>query len=599
MKDESRREPTLADLEAFERLLRDGLNSGRASGTQNDAAPGPSAAISADSALAEFNRLIATPVSLDPQAPLEAPQQLSQIEKSLRADLASPPPPMSEAARDPMLDFEDELRRFEALSRPHVNNPVEPEQDFQAPYPNQIAPQAAMPYANHGQPSHDPSEMPQMSTIAEWQDEQAIPLSEPQRDVLEAAEDRLAAEAQAGAVAGGAAVLAGAALAANSRARSRGVFYALGGVAIVGLSVLGGLSMLSGKPRSSAGGDVPVIAAKQEPTKERPANPGGLEVPDQNKQVLAPKTAAADPKPAQVVTQTEQPVDLNQIARRESVRVVAPSPFQQPASTPAPAPEPAAAPAPAPESAAAPAATPPAVEPRRVQSVRLADQPAPQPSPTPTSPSTGAVVAGVAGAASIAAIAAGTLTPSRPTAAPTTTVPPGAAAAIRPATPQPAVTPAQRPVQPAPPLPAVPEPAATQSKAESRPQSPVAPATRPPAPPRPQPAAPRAAAAPLELAPVARPAQPTRTASAPTTAGSGFAIQLASRPSDSDARSAGQQLGSRYSEAIGGRSPVVVRGEANGRTVYRVRVTGFSQSDANAACDRVRASGGACFVTRQ
>ena len=42
-----------------------------------------------------------------------------------------------------------------------------------------------------------------------------------------------------------------------------------------------------------------------------------------------------------------------------------------------------------------------------------------------------------------------------------------------------------------------------------------------------------------------------------------------------------------------------MRGEANGRTVYRIRALGFSQAEANAACDRIRAAGGGCFVTRQ
>jgi cell division septation protein DedD len=112
---------------------------------------------------------------------------------------------------------------------------------------------------------------------------------------------------------------------------------------------------------------------------------------------------------------------------------------------------------------------------------------------------------------------------------------------------------------------------------------------RPPAAtPQAQPAAPRVATAPT----------PATSGPGPGTGG-GFAIQLASRPSEGDARSASQQLGSRFSSQLGGRAPSVVRGEANGQTVYRVRVSGFSQADANAACTRVRASGGACFVTRQ
>ncbi len=101
--------------------------------------------------------------------------------------------------------------------------------------------------------------------------------------------------------------------------------------------------------------------------------------------------------------------------------------------------------------------------------------------------------------------------------------------------------------------------------------------------------------------PAAAPANPApRVATAPAAGGGGaFAIQLASRPSEADAQNAVRQLGQRFSGQIGGKAPVVVRGEANGQTVYRVRVTGFAQADATAACDKIRAAGGACFVTRQ
>jgi outer membrane biosynthesis protein TonB len=165
-------------------------------------------------------------------------------------------------------------------------------------------------------------------------------------------------------------------------------------------------------------------------------------------------------------------------------------------------------------------------------------------------------------------------------------VTPGAQAAIRAQAPQP-TPPAPAPV--APPA-AAPQP----PKVEARPQQPAA---------APRPAQP-SQNAPLPLnnpatPPAAAPAAP-RVANAPAaTSGGGFAIQLASRPSESDARSASTQLAQRFSSQIGGRQTTVVRGEANGNTVYRVRALGFSQSEATAACDRIRASGGACFVTRQ
>lgn len=187
------------------------------------------------------------------------------------------------------------------------------------------------------------------------------------------------------------------------------------------------------------------------------------------------------------------------------------------------------------------------------------------------------------------------------------TMPPGAQAAIRP-TPSvnlPSVV--VPPPAPTPPTAAT-SSADTGPKVEARPQSPVTP-------PRPQtapPAAQRPATnAPLPLVNANRPASPPANAAAPANpaprvanapaagAGGAFAIQLASRPSEADAQNASRQLGQRFAGQIGGKSPVVVRGESNGQTVYRVRVTGFAQADATAACDRIRAAGGACFVARQ
>ncbi len=597
LKNEPRREPSLADLEAFERLLRDSLKvDGMEPAPAPDASvastPPPQPAITADSAMAEFNRLVEAPVVFEQPGEPPSVSRISAIEQALRADLDKPPQvePAPAIVRDPLLDFEEELRRFEAMSRPAAPvpaNPVEPAEPLRGGYPGEAQVASAerdWSSAQSGAPRQNWS-APQTIVVPE-----AAPTS---HDALAAAENRLNAEAEAAAYAGGAAMAAGAA--AGSAKRSRGIFFALGGVAVAGLAVIGGVTAFSGSKNASTAnnGKVPVIAAKPEPAKEKPANPGGLEVPDQNKQVLAARNApAADSRPAQVVNQTEQPVDLNQIARRDSVRVVAPSPFQPTpgaGDTPAGTTPPGTTPAPA------------AGEPRRVQSVRIADPVAPPPAVTPVSPPAGSPA--TIGAGAIAAIGAGAIANARPApSAPTpSAVPPGGQAAIRP---QPPVTPPA--AMPAPPAP----PAATEPpKAETRPQSPV---TRPAATANPPPRPPAANNGPLPLSNSNRPANPPaatanppanpapRVATAPAAGGGGaFAIQLASRPSEADAQNAGRQLGQRYSGQIGGKSPVVVRGEANGQTVYRVRVTGFAQADATAACDKIRAAGGACFVTRQ
>ncbi|MCA3599912.1 MAG: SPOR domain-containing protein [Methylobacterium sp.] len=621
LKNEPRREPSLADLEAFDRLLRDSLKADGLEPAAVPLQPAPSAqpAITADSAMAEFNRLVEAPVVFE--APGEPPSvsRISAIEQALRSDLDKPPQlvpaPPSEAApplgRDPLLDFEEELRRFEAMSRPPV--PVDPVEPLRAEY----AGDARIPYrqgwSHSGQAASQGGRAPQPQEIIAPES-----AASHAHHALAAAENRLHAEAEAAALAGGAALAAGA---KRGTGRSRRIFLALGGVAVAGLVAIGGITFFSGgsKRQIASGGNVPVVAAKPEPAKERPANPGGLEVPDQNKQVLAARNApATDSRPAQVVNQTEQPVDLNQIARRDGVRIVAPSPFQGPPNTATPGIDspppgvtlPGTTPAPAPG------------EPRRVQSVRIADPVTPPPAVTPSAtPGIGTgTIAGIATGAAASAPAARPQAPMTLPQAPATlpqapatlpqaptTLPPGAQAAIRP-TPSGNLPPVVAPPPPPPPRPAVTPAEDNGPKVEARPQSPVAPArpqTASPAPPRP------AANAPLPLVNTNRPASPPANAATPTGpaarvatapaagAGGAFAIQLASRPSEADAQNASRQLGQRFAGQIGGKSPVVVRGESNGQTVYRVRVTGFAQADATAACDRIRAAGGACFVARQ
>jgi hypothetical protein len=586
LKDQGRREPTMADLEAFERLLRDSLQQSGQTKLVAAAVPASSEAAprSLDAnAMAELTRLIEAPLPFGEQPAVPAssagaeplPPQPSVTWQQLEAipPIGSQEPTVFEPrpaesapsvpTHDPLLAFEDELRRFD-----------------------QRGAEAPAPVDPYGAPHGDYPVSSEPPALPRWQGEAGPAPAEAPRSALDEAEQRLAAQAALAAAAAGAT--------ATTAKRSRKIFYGLGGVALAGLAAIGVTFALTGrKPSQNAG--VPVIAAKQEPTKERPANPGGTEIPDQNRQVLAPKGAAEPPKPAQAVNTTEQPVDLTQqVVRRESVRIVAPSPFQSnPGQAPSAPDTPPAANAPPPAPAPLPAQEP-SGEPRRVQSVRLGD-PAP-PAPVPQAQTPGIAAAGVAiaaGAAAIPAIAAGaSRSPGvTPTPAPATPAQPPSPRVV---TTSPSVPPAA-PVAP--------------PKVETRPQSAVAtaptPRPTPPAatPPRPappaQPAAPRGENAPLALNPP-RPQQAAATprpAAPAATGGSGWSVQLASRPTQDDARAAATQLSSRFSSQLG-RSTTVVSGEANGRTVFRVRAQGFSQAEANAACDRVKAAGGQCFVTR-
>lgn len=712
-KDQGRKEPSLADLEAFEKLLRESLQveqpaPAAAAGQESTAQPTamldparPASSTEASgqgglsrdqAAMAELARLIDQPIDfamppqlapaparqeppfrqeassrqdpmLEPPSfgalredPAEARQPESyqadpyhagshhtgshhtgphhleaQVEASLPADWGQaprvtaqpaaglapsaamtyePPAPVDPEPRyeasagyakpaepaDPLAAFEQELRRFDAI-RAGERKAAAPDYAPVATASHAYAAPDGYATPNPAAPAYADDSRYAEPTAEQWAHPAAA--SQPQSEAeasLQAAEDRLAAQAAAAAAT---------AETGGGRGRSRGIFLALGGLALAGTAVLGG-SLLFGaggsNPKTS-GGTVPVIAARPEPAKERPVNPGGMEIPNQNKQVLSPRNAT-DTQPAQVVNNTEQPLDLNQVTRRDGVRVVAPSPYQQGGTTPSG------------DSAN------PSLEPRRVTSIRIpvGGDPAATPAATTTTTSPGPAA----------------VSPSAPVTAVTAPTPP--VAPPRPPATAPSVTTSGIPLPPIGVTPPSPGPNAATApnapKVESRPNTapprPTPDATRPNAaqPPRVATTTPstttpaatpnRNANAPLVLSPNTNTPRPPQTAARPTptpapaaaddddatppaatpTSGS-FAVQLASRPTEDDARRASTQLRSRFSSALGGKAPSVVSGTANGQTVYRVRVSGYSQAAATEACNKVKAAGGSCFVTRQ
>ena len=597
LKDKAKNEPTLADLEAFERLLRDSLQHERVPDPAKAPYPQAATVSHADqAALAELTRLTQGPFSFD--APGSGPTgyadpaitthhddaqhmsgttgaQLStgpdwasvaqvlpnfvaQAGKAGLAPRIEPTPTGPEAGAgasvDPLMAFEEELRQLNV----HQNDETHHNAGLRSDFAGSATPEQMIAQTDAYYPPHA---APQSPDDAAWylQGAHQAATHDPAYDQLADAEARLAAETAA--VAGAAETGAG---------RSRGIFYALGGVAMAGLLAIGATFMFGSK-KADTPQSVPVVTAKTDPTKEKPANPGGMEIPDQNKQILSSKTGAPETKPAQVVNNTEQPMDLGQVAKRDSVRVITPSPYQTPPQVT--------------ETPSAPTAV--GNEPKRVQSVRIGDPMTPsvptQPA-QPRAPSAIPSIGAVGGGAALGAIIAGTAANKAPA-----------------TTPAPPRTPVAPPAQVAPPQ-AAPAPAKVESRPVTAATTPrVTPPTPTPATP-PRPAPPKAANAPLSLtnpaAPTPSPARPQQVASAPAGSG-GFAIQLASRPTQADATSASSQLASKYSSALGGKPARVVSGEANGKTVYRVRVGGYSQADAAKACERVKAAGGGCFVTRQ
>jgi hypothetical protein len=333
------------------------------------------------------------------------------------------------------------------------------------------------------------------------------------------------------------------------------------GVAALGVGAVVGLRGFSGPARTT--GEVPVIKADAGPSKVAPQNPGGVEIPNQNKQIYE-RTPEPKPGEARVVTREEQPVDV-QATARAAARVILPGPgaatapaavpvavapaTQSAQAAPVSAPVVAAAPVVAPAASPASSAQPPAAalgEPRRVRTIAV------RPDGT-IAPANGAPPL----AAAPAAASAATATPVRP-AAPSVT----------------ASTPAPRPPAPR---------AAAEDAAAPR-----------PAPPRTQVAA-APAAAPV-AAPVAAPA-PRATEAA--SAGGGFMVQLGAPGSEAEARSTFSSLQRRFSDQLASDSPVIRRADVgNGRTVYRLRVGPFSREDAAEKCQALQSAGGQCFIAR-
>jgi hypothetical protein len=95
------------------------------------------------------------------------------------------------------------------------------------------------------------------------------------------------------------------------KSRSRKGMLAV--AAVVGAVVIGGggAYMASGSA-AITGGEPPLIKANNEPTKVQPQNPGGVEIPNQNKQIYE---RAAQSTETKVVNREEQPVDVQQTVR--------------------------------------------------------------------------------------------------------------------------------------------------------------------------------------------------------------------------------------------------------------------------------------------
>ena len=363
--------------------------------------------------------------------------------------------------------------------------------------------------------------------------------------------------------------------------RSRGKLFAVVGILLLAVAgTAGAFVWRNGGRGMGSSGPPPLVKADNAPVKVAPQNPGGMDIPDQSKQIYERNQ---EPARSQVLDRQEQPLDV-----REAARQLPPAPARSTTAETAPTGPSARIPA-LPETAATPGASPPGAavrpaqpnavisalgEPRRVRTVSVR----PDGSAFP---------------------ADGTRVPSEaaPATIPTTGLPP------------PVVVPTiSVPANPPQVMAAVPAGGG----------QPVGPAVQVLPPPRPGAAGPSIASlaadnAPVEPEAVAAPdgsevatgpvvsVQPPRRPAGIGRAGDAaaagtFAVQIALRDSEADARTAYTELSERFAADLGGLPATVTRADVAGKTAYRVRVTPLPKADADGLCARIKSGGGACFV---
>ena len=338
----------------------------------------------------------------------------------------------------------------------------------------------------------------------------------------------------------------------------------------------------------------PLIMAADGPTKVQPPTQDTIASPNDSASALL-KDQAAKPGPVTIVSNVEQPVDLQQQTKAQPAPAPTPAPAA-PANASASAPTPAPA-APADQaqtrgvavatvgSIAAPPAAPSLFpEPKRVKTVSVR--------PDGTVISTGSELAAAPATmtadASASAAPLNPLAPPNPPARPTTDAADNAAPL--------AATPKLD-------LPAKPSAKSTARVPVAKLDSTVAGAAN------------RSPEAPLQITPgaadkpakVARPAAPapqvaTADSAAPTTTATtttgGYAVQLAAPPSEREAQSVSTRLQAKYAAELGGLQPTIRQADSNGKAIYRVRYTGMAKADAVSLCQKLKAAGGDCFVAK-
>ncbi|WP_406858363.1 SPOR domain-containing protein [Alsobacter sp. KACC 23698] len=307
-------------------------------------------------------------------------------------------------------------------------------------------------------------------------------------------------------------------------------------------------------------GAPPLIKAEAGPSKVQPQNPGGVEVPNQDRQVYNKSQAPEDLKSVKVSGRAEQPLDVEQITRRD-LPMEPPAPSASAStSTGAVAPL---------KAQSANAGLPALGEPRRVKTVSVRPD--------------GTIIEGEAGPTRVASLASVPPVGVPAPAVASTSTPSGATPAPMPM-PRPKLTSlAPMTTGSAPAKPARPVVEAETTTATTAPAPVAAPAPKP---------------APAARQQVASAPATTAAPQAEAASGGGFAVQLAAPQSETEARDVIAKLQKRFSGELAGLNPGVRKADVNGKTIYRVRVSGMSRDEATALCTKLQGAGGQCFVAK-
>jgi sporulation related protein len=399
-------------------------------------------------------------------------------------------------------------------------------------------------------------------------------------------------------------------------ALTMGVLVAVG--AVSGGAALWVLKGAPGLPKTP-----PVIMAADGPTKVQPPSQETISSPSDSASVLL-KDQANKPVPVKLVNNQEQPVELQQVTATPASVAPAAQPVLAMASAaaapvesaaPAPAPSPVVPPAPAPPTrsialttvgptTAPPAAPSPFPEPKRVKTVSVR--------PDGSVISTGSEPVATADAAASAAAPAATAAAVDAAAAPAKPPVPRARPSLNAAAngaPQPATPKVDLPTKLAPPKSTARVPVArTDTTVPVAKTDAAAPASASQSPDTPLTAVPsffnsvtKAVTGQPEQQQVAS-ADPVTTSRTPAAAssGGGYAVQLAAPPSQKEAEGVSARLQAKYSAELAGMAPTIHQADSNGKSIWRVRLSGMSKAEAVSLCQKLKASGGdgACFVAK-